>query len=461
MLLCVGFAPACRADAHADTAEASSGIAAQSSPTLYHLLLVAVGALGGGLAAVLLHNRRLAGRVAARNAELERELAERRRVEQALRETEALHCESLRHVSDSVFLTDTEGRLRYASPDCAERLGLRRDAVRAGTPIEELLGREAFDAAQNGTEDGQVRVVRTGVDGAERVLAIHARRAPLAGGSLLFTCRDVTEQERAAQKLEAERKLAADVRRMATLGAVVSSLAHEVNNPNHTITLNLPVLRAAWRDALAVLDEHARNHEGFALANIPYADMRDDVLRLIDEIHESADRIRAIVGGLRGYARQHFEADLRAVDVESVLCQATCEVRAVLDAATDAFSMMVERPLQPVRGNRALLVQVFASMLAHVAGTLRARDERIELRARCAGGEVLVEVRDEGCPASTADIVHLTRPFHEPGGSLELVMAAWIVRQHGGTLTMERCPERGNVLRVGLPALASAAAQAC
>jgi signal transduction histidine kinase len=108
---------------------------------------------------------------------------------------------------------------------------------------------------------------------------------------------DVTKEKVLEQQIVHTEKLAA-------LGLLVAGIAHEINNPNNFIIFNISVLRTYLGVILSIVDDYASNQSNFVLFDMPYTDFRKDILKLIDDVEQGAQRISSIVRELREFSHK-------------------------------------------------------------------------------------------------------------------------------------------------------------
>jgi signal transduction histidine kinase len=115
--------------------------------------------------------------------------------------------------------------------------------------------------------------------------------------------------------------------------------------------------------------------------------------------------------------------------------------------------------LAPLYGDQDALVTVLLNLLEN-AYKYSGDDRRVSLRARQEHTRVVLEVQDNGIGIERRDWKRIFRPFYqvdqrlarERGGcGLGLSIVEFIVRAHGGEVTVESEPGAGSVFRVALP----------
>ena len=110
---------------------------------------------------------------------------------------------------------------------------------------------------------------------------------------------EVTERKRALEELKLHQDKLIQADKMASLGTLVAGVAHEINNPNGLILLNMPILRDVYQDAEETLEARYQNQGDFVLGGLPFSRMRHEVPHLLEEMQEGANRIKRIVEELR------------------------------------------------------------------------------------------------------------------------------------------------------------------
>jgi len=272
--------------------------------------------------------------------------------------------------------------------------------------------------------------------------------------------REVAERKVALEELRRHQDKLIQADKMASLGILVSGVAHEINNPNGLMLLNLPILRDVYSDARAELEERFEREGDFLLGGVSYSRMRDEVPQMLEEMVHASQRIKRIVEDLKDFARPDAVAAMEPFDINGVVQAAVRLVEPSLRKATGRFSASYADGLPPVWGNPLRIEQVVINLLINACQSLPSTDRAIELATAPdpAGDRVTLTVRDEGVGIPPEHIPHLTDPFfttkRESGGTgLGLSISAGIVQEHGGDISFDSPPGGGTVVRLSLPAM--------
>ncbi|WP_437337065.1 ATP-binding protein [Sorangium sp. So ce394] len=275
--------------------------------------------------------------------------------------------------------------------------------------------------------------------------------------------RDVASRQALAQT-QARLVLAG---RMASVGTLAAGVAHEINNPLAFVITNVD---AALRRIGAMERRNGAPRSG------PWARSHGDgrgpsselseVLSLLEDAREGAERVRLIVRDLHSFSRA--EEDRRGpVDLRRVLD--SCVHMAMNEIRHRARVVRSFQEVPPVEANEPRLAQVFLNLIVNAAQAIPeglAAQNVIELSTRCdAAGWVVVEVRDTGAGIAPESLERIFEPFYtskEEGEGLGLGLAIChaIVAALGGRIEVESRPGQGSTFRVVLPAATSAKARA-
>ncbi|WP_338084582.1 HAMP domain-containing sensor histidine kinase, partial [Desulfoprunum benzoelyticum] len=237
-------------------------------------------------------------------------------------------------------------------------------------------------------------------------------------------------------------------------------MAHEINNPNSFLTLNLPLLRDVWTDALHVLDDYQEEHGDFVLGGLEYSELRQQLPLVLQGMVDGSERIKDIVSRLKDYSRQRPEGEREPTDVNNVVTGALAFVRHKLKSAAPGYlARMAPEPVL-VEADLQRLIQVLINLLVNACEAVPAAGGEITVQCLSGFGEdkawAGVEVRDNGCGIPAHDLKYIKDPFfttkREMGGTgLGLSISSAIMHDHGGRLEFSSQPGQGTVVRMLLP----------
>lgn len=267
---------------------------------------------------------------------------------------------------------------------------------------------------------------------------------------------EIQKKEHAQREASVREQQLRQADKMVSLGVLVSGVAHEINNPNGLIGLNLGLLADTWEKALPVLERYYEEHGDFSLGAMNFSEIREQMPVLLADTAASSERIRAIVDDLKGFSRTSDERLDEAVDLNHTVRAAINLASTYVKKATENLVVELAPDLPPIRGNERRLEQVVINLLLNACDALESSEATIRIVTRVAGPTVVVEIIDAGCGIAAADLPHITDPFfttrrNEGGTGLGLPISAGIVEEHGGALEFASEVGRGTTARIVLP----------
>ena len=233
---------------------------------------------------------------------------------------------------------------------------------------------------------------------------------------------DIVARERAERELAESRQAAITAAKLAALGEMSASVAHEVNNP-----LSVILMRSQRLELLAragKLDAPA-------------------VLKTASEINRTVDRIRRVVDALRAFARQREEDPLRPellapIVADTVeLCEHRFRQRGValnVDPIPDGLQVLCRA---------AQIAQVLLNLLSNGYDAVENQSERwVRITVAADEQEVHIAVLDSGPGVPQEIAARIMEPFYTTkeigrGTGLGLSLSEGIAAAHGGRLELD------------------------
>jgi PAS domain S-box-containing protein len=136
--------------------------------------------------------------------EIATDVTDRKHIEDELKDSEELHRITLGSISDAVFITDDKGGFTFICPNVSNIFGHSVEQVSRMSNISGLLGGELFDFLELISQGELQNIEREITDAAGRVhtLLITVKLVSIKDGTLLYTCRDITDRKEVEQALQ-------------------------------------------------------------------------------------------------------------------------------------------------------------------------------------------------------------------------------------------------------------------
>ena len=373
------------------------------------------------------------------------DLSERKQAEEALRASEEQWKAVFENNPTMYFVVDSTFVILSANPFGAQQLGYTTDEL-IGRPVDilfhpadreqalrnaaiclEHIGRTLSWELRKIRKDGEMLWVR------QTVKAMVIKNRPV----FLTACEDITDGKRAEEALRETQMQLAHANRVATMGQLTASIAHEVNQP----------IAATLTNAQA-----AKRWLGAEPPNL------DEVRQALDRIVRDGSRASAVVSRIRNLIKKAPPSDERA-DINAAIREVIQLTRS--EATKNGVSVRTElvEGLPLAQGEQVELQQVTLNLILNAVEAMselsEGSRELLITTGETESGDVLVAVRDSGPGLAPAALKHLFKAFHttKPNGlGLGLSICRSIIEGHGGRLWASANAPRGAVFQFTLPA---------
>jgi signal transduction histidine kinase len=227
----------------------------------------------------------------------------------------------------------------------------------------------------------------------------------------------------------------------AGMGALVASLAHELNQPLTAIQLNAELIESAFTQGGAE-----------ALDDTTLKEAMGDLMK-------DNQRAATIIKTLRNMFGSGNKT-LSTFDVNALLSDVVLICKARLHR--NIIELVIELTPQPLyfTGDKSQLQQVFLNLITNANDALlpnQAHAKRIKVSTQLHNDKMVVHVTDNGtgiAPDIAASMFELLRTNKDEGMGVGLWLSRTIVESHQGSIDFVTSPEVGTTFKVTLPVTA-------
>jgi PAS domain S-box-containing protein len=236
---------------------------------------------------------------------------------------------------------------------------------------------------------------------------------------------DVTAQVQANLQLRLQREELAHLSRVALMGELTASLAHELNQP------------------LTAIASNAAAGRRFLTLGSPEPEMFDELLA---DVASDARRAGDIIHGIHHFVRKS-ESVRRAVNLNEIIREVLRLLHSDLLGRATAVETQLAPNLPPVDANSVQLQQILLNLLMNSLEAMHvtpAEKRRILISTECEADSVVTSVRDYGggLPKDNPDKIFTHFYSTKPAGmGMGLTIVRSIVESHGGELAAENADD--------------------
>lgn len=259
---------------------------------------------------------------------------------------------------------------------------------------------------------------------------------------IIISCKDMREsllmdqiREKLENELSASNNRLIQASKMASLGEMAASVAHECNNP------------------LSII-------KGFASLAQNDATMQHKTRDLLGRVVMATNRMAKIVDHLRIFSRQSSEKDWRSIAINKVVDDALILLEQQLKNKNITIKLALDKNLPKILGDSTQLESVLINLIGNSRDAfedlLDTRERIIKISTSLVGDSVILIFEDNAGGMNESTLEKIFDPFvttkeANKGTGLGLSITFGIVKQHGGEINCSSREGQGTTFTLNFP----------
>ncbi|MCK5292381.1 MAG: PAS domain S-box protein [Thermoplasmata archaeon] len=373
-----------------------------------------------------------------------KDISTRKRAEEALKKSEEHFRLLAENATDIIWTADAGGQFTYVSPSIEDMLGyVAEDFVNA--TWQDLMGTSSIEIITKALEDGIDRGNFNPDEDPKSVtleLELYHRNGSKVwtetegsflrneAGELegiLGVTRNITERKEMIDDLERNNKELRSVHnqviqseKLASIGALASGIAHEINNPLAAITGYAEAIMDEWDPTL----------------------MRNYATKIVS----SAGRASEVIKWLSKHSRDAKDANAVDININDIVRGSLESIRLTRTCPDiEVVTSLEEVPMMV--GNLSELQQAFVNLINNGADAMP-EGGKLSISTRTVVGGVEVEISDQGVGIPEENLTRIFDPFFTTkevgeGTGLGLYVVSMIVTRHKGKIRVTSAEGEG------------------
>lgn len=408
-------------------------------------------------------NLELEKRVDERTSDLKKEIVEKEHIQKKLSRSHNLLKAVFEGISDVLLVVDADFSLKLYNNAALTYFNIDPDLL-SDMSLPDLLypDQETVDTCP------ACHAVRTGKytifehqdfpdhNRIAQVTIYPIKTSEFTTSGAILRISDITKSRMLEKQMAHNEKLAA-------IGFLVAGIAHEINNPINFITFNLPILHDYLHLILPVMDTHAETHPDVDMFGMTYAEFREDIFKLLDNMGYGAKRVKTIISNLKTFSRTKNNKNKEFVDIHVMIDRSISICQGKIKKMVTSFETDIPDNLERVYTDSECIEQVLINMLINAAQASDKPDSWVKLnviKGDTQEKNVIIEIKDNGCGMNDETRKKIFDPFFttKPGGEgtgLGLYLCHNMIQSLGGHINVESKPGEGSTFRIVLPKITS------